>query len=75
MLKIKLFCNKNKIDFTSTPFSKNEVNFLVNKLEVPFIKIASMDLNNYPFLKFIAKKNKTIVISTGLSDLSEIKKQ
>lgn len=74
LLNIKQFCDKNKIDFTSTPFSKKEANFLVDKLHAPFIKIASMDLNNYPFLKFIAKKNKTIVISTGLSNLNEIKK-
>lgn len=74
LYQIKVFCNKNKIDFTSTPFSKKEANFLVDKLKAPFIKIASMDLNNYPFLEFIAKKNKTIVLSTGLSNLSEIKK-
>ena len=47
---------------------------MVDKLKAPFIKVASMDLNNYPFLKFIAKKNKTIVLSTGLSNLNEIKK-
>ena len=33
-----------------------------------------MDLNNYPFLEYVAKKNKTIVLSTGLSNLNEIKK-
>ena len=33
-----------------------------------------MDLNNYPFLKYIAKQNKTIVLSTGLSNFTEIKK-
>jgi len=74
LYQIKNFCKKNKIDFTSTPFSKKEANFLVDKLKAPFIKVASMDLNNYPFLKFIAKKNKTIVLSTGLSNLNEIKK-
>ena len=74
LLTLKSFCDKNKIDFTSTPFSKKEVDFLVKKLKPPFIKIASMDLNNYPFLEYVAKKNKTIVLSTGLSNLNEIKK-
>jgi len=62
------------IDCTSTPFSKKEVDFLVEKLDVPFIKIASMDLNNFPFLEYIAKKNKPMVMSTGLSELHEIDK-
>jgi sialic acid synthase SpsE len=74
LFQLKIFCNKNKIDFTSTPFSKKEVDFLVNKLKPPFIKIASMDLNNYPFLEYVAQKKKTIVLSTGLSNLKEIKK-
>jgi len=33
-----------------------------------------MDVNNYPFLEYVAKKNKPIVISTGLSELYEIDK-
>ena len=74
LLEMKNFANKLEIDITSTPFSKREVDFLVNKLDSPFIKIASMDLNNYPFLEYIAKKNKPIVLSTGLSELYEIDK-
>jgi len=68
------YCVKVGIDFTSTPFSKKEVDFLVDKCNVPFIKIASMDLNNYPFLKYVAKKGLPMVIATGLSDISEIDK-
>ena len=74
LLEMKLFANEIGIDCTSTPFSKKEVDFLVDKLESPFIKIASMDLNNYPFLSYVAKKGKPIVISTGLSELFEIDK-
>jgi N-acetylneuraminate synthase len=33
-----------------------------------------MDLNNYPFLEYIAKKDKPMVLSTGLSELYEIDK-
>ena len=40
----------------------------------PFIKVASMDLNNYPFLDYIARKKIPVIISTGLSELSEIDK-
>ena len=74
LLEMKKFADELGIDCTSTPFSKKEADFLVDKLESPFIKVASMDLNNYPFLEYLAKKGKPIVISTGLSELYEIDK-
>lgn len=74
LLEMKKFADELGIDCTSTPFSKKEADFLVDKLDTPFIKVASMDLNNYPFLEYLAKKNKPIIISTGLSELYEIDK-
>lgn len=74
LLEMKSFAEEVGIDCSSTPFTKEEVDFLVEKLESPFIKVASMDLNNHPFLSYIAKKNLPIIISTGLSELHEIDK-
>lgn len=74
LLEMKKFADEIGIDCTSTPFNKKEADFLVEKLQTPFIKVASMDLNNYPFLEYLAKKEKPIVISTGLSELYEIDK-
>jgi N-acetylneuraminate synthase len=74
LLEMKLFADKLNIDCTSTPFSKKEADFLVDTLDSPFIKVASMDLNNYPFLEYLAKKGKPIIISTGLSEAYEIDK-
>jgi len=74
LLEMKSFADQNGIDCTSTPFSKKEADFLVDKMDTPFIKVASMDLNNYPFLEYLAKKGKPMVISTGLSELFEIDK-
>lgn len=74
LLEMKAFSDEIGIDCTSTPFSKKEADFLIDKLESPFIKVASMDLNNYPFLKYLAEKGKPMVISTGLSELYEIDK-
>ncbi len=74
LLQMKKLADEIGIDCTSTPFSKKEVDFLVNVLKAPFIKIASMDLNNYPFLDYVARKGKPMVISTGLSELYEIDK-
>ncbi len=70
--ELKKYCDSINIDFNSTPFSKREVDLLVDELDVPFIKIASMDLNNIPFLKYVAKKNKPVVISTGLCSLADV---
>lgn len=72
LLQMKSYADNLGIDCTSTPFSENEVDFLVDQFKTPFIKVASMDLNNYPFLEYIAKKQLPIVLSTGLSTLAEI---
>ena len=69
---LKEFCDEIGIDFASTGFCKEEVDFLVDELRVPFIKVASMDVNNIPFLKYIASKNIPVIISTGLCELSDV---
>ena len=74
LLEMKNFADEVGIDCTSTPFSKKEADFLVDELKTPFIKVASMDLNNYPFLEYLAEKGKPMIISTGLSELYEIDK-
>lgn len=74
LLEMKKFADELGIDCASTPFSKKEVDFLVDVMKAPYIKVASMDLNNYPFLDYIARKGKPVVISTGLSELYEIDK-
>lgn len=70
--ELKVYCDEHDIEFASTPFSKQEVDLLVDELDVAFIKIASMDLNNIPFLSYVAKKKKPVVLSTGLCPMSEV---
>lgn len=74
LVQMKTIADEVGIDMISTPFSKREVDFLVDTLKAPFVKVASMDVNNYPLLRHIAKKGKPIVMSTGLSTLSEVDK-
>ncbi len=66
------YCKKLKIEFLSTPFDNSAVDML-DKL-VKFFKISSSDITNFPLLKKIASKKKPILISTGASSLTEIKK-
>ena len=68
------YCKSVNIDFASTPYSIKEANFLINKCKVPFIKVASMDINNYPYLKYLAKTESTIIISSGMANFDEITK-
>jgi len=61
------------ISFSSTPYSRQEVDFLAEKANAPFIKISSMEISNYLFLEYIAKTGVPIVLSTGMSDMDEVK--
>ena len=71
--ELALYCKKIGISFSSTPYSNSEVDFLVDKCKVPFVKVASMDLNNHIFLDYIGKKGVPIILSTGMGDMQEIR--
>lgn len=66
------YCKSSNIGFSSTPYSRDEVDFLLKKCDVPFLKVASMDLNNLMYLKYIAESGSAIVLSTGMGDMDEI---
>jgi N-acetylneuraminate synthase len=74
LLEVAEYSKDCGIDFASTPYSQREVMFLLEKCNVPFIKVASMDLNNYPYLDFIGRTGAPIVLSTGMGELREIHK-
>ncbi len=63
-------CQKVGIDFISTPFDDQAIEFL-DPL-VPFFKVASADLTNTPFLRKIGAKKKPVVLSTGAATLGEV---
>lgn len=67
------YCRQKGIGFASTPYSEEEVDFLI-EAGAPFIKIASMELNNFDFLRYIAGKNVPLVLSTGMGEMEEIQK-
>ncbi len=68
------YARERGIDFSSTPYSCQEVDYLIDECKAPFVKIASMDLNNLKYLRYIAQKDVPIVLSTGMSTMEEIKR-
>lgn len=70
--ELSIYSKKIGISFSSTPYSEDEVDFLVKECNPAFIKVASMDLNNHIFLKYIAKKKVPIILSTGMGTEKEI---
>ena len=69
--EIRKHCRKNKIIYFSSvcdPVSADQM----EELKVPVYKIASRDLTNLPLLDHVARKNKPMILSTGMSSLPEI---
>jgi len=72
--KLKKYSQKCKIDFLTTPCGEISLNFIADILKVPYIKIGSSFLNNLSFLKKVIKKNRPILLSTGMSSFDEVAK-
>lgn len=64
------FCERIGIEFCSTPFDFESADYLDSTMNI--YKISSSDLSNLPFVEYIAKKNKPILLSVGASNLDEI---
>lgn len=64
-------CQARGILFLSTPFDESSAD-LLESLNVPAFKISSGDLTNTPFLTHVARKQRPILLSTGMSTLEEV---
>ena len=70
---IKKYCEKKKMLYLSTPFSREAADRLEN-MGVPAFKIGSGECNNLPLLEHIARMGKPIILSTGMNDMKSINK-
>ena len=68
---IKAECEKCGLDFLSTPFDNEAVDFL-ESLEVEAYKIASFELVDIPLIEYTASKGKPMIISCGMASIEEI---
>jgi N-acetylneuraminate synthase len=67
------WCRERGIAFCSSAFSPEEVN-LLDELDVPFFKVASMDVTYLPLLRFVAGKKRPVVLATGMATLGEVER-
>jgi len=65
-------CKKKKILFISSAFDIKNLLYL-KKLNIKIFKVPSGEINNIPYLETLGKFNKKIILSTGMSNIREIK--
>jgi len=66
------YTQDNNIIFLSTPYDEESVE-LLERLGVSAFKLSSIEIVNHPFIEYVAKKNKPVIMSTGLSTMEEIR--
>lgn len=66
------YCSKKSIQFLSTPFDEESILLLKDK-GIKIGKIPSGEITNLPYLQAMAKAFPEIILSTGMSDMQEIK--
>ena len=70
-IELQKYCRETDVRFLSAPFDLESIQFL-NGLEMDFWKLPSGEITNLPYLEAIARTHKKVVMSTGMSELSEI---
>lgn len=66
-------CRLRGIQFLSTPFDDQSIEMLVESINVPLLKIPSGEITNGPLLLKAAQTKKPVILSTGMSTMSEIR--
>lgn len=69
--EIKAYCDEIGIVFASTADEQESLDFLI-ELGIPFIKVGSGEVGNIPYLRYIGGKHIPVILSTGMSSLSDV---
>lgn len=71
-VEIRDYCNQKGIMFLSTPFDLESIDFL-SSIGVKTWKVPSGEITNYPFLRAIGKRKESVIMSTGMCTLDEVR--
>jgi N,N'-diacetyllegionaminate synthase len=66
-------CKRKKIIFISSAFDIESLSYL-KKFKLSYFKVPSGEITNIPYIEVLGKFKKKIILSTGMSSISEIKK-
>ena len=69
--ELKEYCDSIGIAYLSAPFDIPSVKFL-GSLHLPAIKVPSGEITNLPYLEAVGKTGTPVILSTGMSTLSEV---
>ena len=65
------YCNEKRVKFFSTAFDLDSIDFLTS-LNLGLWKVPSGEITNYPYLKRIALKHQSVILSTGMCEMEDI---
>lgn len=68
---LKKYCESQGLIFLSTPFDFKSADFL-DEIGIGAFKVSSTDFDDYPFLDHLLRKNKPLLISSGMADMAEV---
>lgn len=71
-IEIVNYCSEKNIIFFSTPQNPSDLDFLMEIVDLPVIKVGADDLTNLELLTYYASKGKPMIISAGMAYISEI---
>lgn len=72
-IELKALAERHGVGFLSSPFSLGRARFLVEKLGLRQIKVASSEMLNLPLLQYLDSHVPTVYLSTGLATLEEVR--
>jgi len=70
--KLVKYCHDLGIEFLSTAFDSESLNYLVNDLGITRLKLPSGEITNAPLVLEHARTDCDLIVSTGMATLSEI---
>lgn len=72
-LELQEYAVSKNLFFTASAWDGPSVD-LLDRMDVPFIKVASADLTNLPLLHHIGSKQRPVIMSTGMASLEDVVK-
>ena len=65
-------CKKKNLDYLCSAFDLKSLKFITKNMRLKYYKIPSSEIYSIDILKFISKKKKKIILSTGMSNMKDI---